>query len=149
MNRRPCRFRRRRGFTLMEILLVLAILVVLGSMVGVGYVQIQKNAYINTAKTQVTALEKAVNFYILDVGSAPPADTGLSALLTPPGELPDPTKWKGPYLEKQDLPVDPWNNPYVYELTGPGQFRISSWGPDGISGGTDDIMTTPQALGSM
>jgi len=137
---RHSRRRRRSAFTLMEILLVLAILVVLGSMVGVGYVQIQKNAMKNAAKSQVTLLENAVKLYALDVGTPP---TDLTALLQLPPDVSE-TKWGGPYLEKQDLPVDPWNQPYQYEILDQttGKFRIWSNGPDQQPGSTDDISTT-------
>ena len=135
--RRP----RRRGFTLMEVLLVLAILVILGSLVTVSFVRMQKVAYINSAKSQVSMLEDAVNHYVLSVGSAPTQQQGLEALINVPGELPDPTKWTGPYLDKTQLPVDPWNNAYQYEDLGSGQFRIFSSGPDGQPGTDDDIST--------
>jgi general secretion pathway protein G len=138
MNRR---FRRRNAFTLMEILLVLAILVVLGSMVGVGYVRIQQNAMKNSAKTQVSLLEQAVKTYMLDVGSPP---SSLEGLLSAPPDLANPAKWAGPYLDKQQLPVDPWNQPYQYEIVDPtlASFRIWSNGPDMQPGSTDDISTT-------
>src|SRR5262245_47211995 len=105
--------RRRRGFTLMEILLVLAILVVLGSMVGVGYVKIQQNAMKNSARAQITLLEDAVKTYMIDVGSPPAA---LDYLITSPPDLANPLKWQGPYLDKNQLPVDPWNQAYQYEV---------------------------------
>ena len=137
---RPSRRHRRSAFTLMEILLVLAILVVLGSMVGVGYVQIQKNAMKNSARAQVTQLESAVKLYLLDVGTPP---TDLTALLQLPPDVSE-TKWGGPYLEKQELPLDPWNQEYQYEIVDPqaGTFRIWSNGPDQQPGSTDDISTT-------
>jgi general secretion pathway protein G len=140
MSRRP---RRRRGFTLMEILLVLAILVVLASMVGVGYVRIQQNAFKNSARTQLTLLEDAVKTYMLDVGTMP---SSLNDLLQPPPDLPNPAKWAGPYLDKQNLPVDPWNSPFVFQEVDREnmKFRIYSPGPnrqDEQAGG-DDIATT-------
>jgi general secretion pathway protein G len=124
----------------MEILLVLAILVVLGSMVGVGYVQIQKNAMKNAARTQVTLLEEAVKLYTLDVGTPP---TDLNSLLQLPPDVSE-TKWGGPYLEKTELPVDPWNQPYQYEIVDQqaGTFRIWSNGADQQPGSADDISTT-------
>src|SRR2546429_8647782 len=113
MSQRSRRLLRSSGFTLMEILLVLAILVVLGSMVGVGYVKIQQNAMKKAAQTQVNLLEDAVKTYTLDVGSLP---SDLNGLLQPPPDLANPTKWAGPYLEKQNLPIDPWNQSYQYEI---------------------------------
>ena len=138
MIRRPRRHRK-NAFTLMEILLVLAILVVLASMVGVSYSRIQKSMQISSARTQLGLLEEAVKAYQISVGSLPP---NLEALLQAPPELPNPTKWQGPYLDKQDLPMDPWNNSYQYEPLGTDQFRIWSNGPDGQSGTEDDITTT-------
>ena len=138
MNRR---LRRRSGFTLMEILLVLAILVVLGSMVGVGYVKIQQNAMKNSARAQLTLLEDAVKTYMIDVGSPPSA---LDYLIQPPPDLQNPLKWQGPYLDKNTLPQDPWNQSYQYEIVDQanGKFRIWSNGPDMQPGSSDDIMTT-------
>ncbi len=135
MNRRR---RRSRGFTLMEILLVLAILVVLGAMVGVGYSRVQVNAMKSAARTQIGLLEDATKLYILDVGSPP---SSLDALITAPPDLANPAKLQGPYLEKTTLPVDPWNNAYQYEVTDPtnGKFRIWSAGPPGANA---EISTT-------
>src|SRR5437868_13585026 len=96
--------RRRRAFTLMEILLVLAILVVLASLVGVSYVNVQKRMNINATRTQIGLLEDAVKAYMLEVGQMP---TSLNDLLQPPPDLANPQKWGGPYLDKQTLPVDP------------------------------------------
>jgi general secretion pathway protein G len=135
------RRRRRRGFTLMEILLVLAILVVLGSMVTVGFVQMQKRAYIDSARTQISQLESAVNLYTLHVGMPPSTQEGLEALLVPPAGISDPHKWSGPYLNRENLPIDPWNMPYQYEQVDADRFRIWSSGPDRASGTEDDIMT--------
>jgi general secretion pathway protein G len=133
-----CSRRRRRGFTLMEVLLVLAILVILASLVGVSYVRLQQNANINSARTQIGMLEEACNHYTLSVGVPP---NTLEDLLTLPADLPNPTKWAGPYLEKSTLPVDPWNNPYQYEIVDPAtsKFRIYSLGPDRTPGSADDI----------
>jgi general secretion pathway protein G len=138
MNRRS---RRRRGFTLMEILLVLAILVVLASMVGVGYVKIQQGALKSAAQTQVGLLEDAAKLYALHIGSPP---NTLDDLLVVPPDLANPAKWSGPYLEKRELPLDPWNQPYQYEIIDPAEatFRIWSNGPDQQPGSSDDITTT-------
>lgn len=133
--------RRRRGFTLMEILLVLAILVVLGSLVTVSYVQLQKTSLIKASKTQVKMLEDAVEAYRLDVGKYPSGEQGLESLRVQPPDVPE-KKWQGPYI-KVEIPLDPWNNPYVYtEITdqyNDASFQITSLGPDGASGTDDDI----------
>lgn len=125
---------RRRGFTLVEVLLVLAILVILGAMVGVGVVQVKKTADKRAAKAQVGMLDEAINLYRVDVGSFP--DT-LEDLRQPPQGLRNPDKWSGPYLQKE-LPIDPWQNDYQYANEGD-DFRVWSFGPDGADGGNDDI----------
>ena len=134
--------RRRRGFTLMEILLVLAILVVLGSMVGVGYFKVQQNAMRNIASGQIATLKSAVNMYTLHIGTPPP---DLNALVAPPPDLANPAKWAGPYLEEDAVPLDPWNQDYQYAVTDQqnGKFRIWSNGPDMQPDTQDDISSTP------
>lgn len=140
MSKRTIR-RRRRGFTLMEILLVLAILVVLGSLVTFGYVTIQRNAMMDSAKTQIRMFEQAVDMYRLDVGKYPSGDQGLQALrLQPPDAAPN--KWRGPYIQVE-IPTDPWGNAYQYQeitdsLNQP-SFEVMSNGPDGANGTPDDI----------
>lgn len=127
--------RRRGGFTLVEVLLVLAILVILGAMVGVGVVQVQRNANRNAAKAQIGMLDESVNMYRIDVGIFP---NDLIDLLEPPQDLRNPDKWSGPYLAKDQIPLDPWQNDYQYVNEGD-DFRIWSLGPDGADGGNDDI----------
>jgi len=141
MNCRPSRRRRKSAFTLMEILLVLAILVVLASMVGVSYSRIQKSMQVSSARTQIGLLEEAVKAYQINVGSLPQT---LDNLLVAPGDLPNPAKWQGPYLEKQTLPVDPWDQQFQYEIVDQAndKFRIFSAGPDRQAGSSDDISTT-------
>jgi len=133
--------RRRAGFTLMEILLVLAILVVLGSLVTFGYVTIQRNAMMDSAKTQIRMFEQAVDMYRLDVGKYPSGDQGLQALRLQPPDAPA-NKWRGPYIQVE-IPADPWGNPYQYQeitdsLNQP-SFEVISNGPDGANGTADDI----------
>ncbi|MGI8979174.1 MAG: type II secretion system major pseudopilin GspG [Pirellulaceae bacterium] len=133
--------RRPRGFTLMEILLVLAILVVLGSLVTVGYVTVQRNAMMDAARTQIKMLDDAVDQYRLSVGKYPSGDQGLQSLRVQPPDAAA-NKWRGPYLEA-DIPVDPWGNDYIYEEVqdqyGEPSFQITSLGPDGTNGTADDI----------
>ena len=137
------RYRRRsHGFTLMEVLLVLAILVILGSLVTAGFLQVQKNASKDSARAQIGLLEDAANFYTLNVGSPP---TSLQGLIERPTDIANPEKWAGPYLEKKTLPVDPWNHEYkyeTYEAEDGMKFRIYSAGPNGQEGDDDDISTT-------
>jgi general secretion pathway protein G len=129
---------RRSGFTLMEVLLVLAILVILGSMVGVFFAGMQKQGYEKAAKSQIQSFEKLLDLYRLDVGTYPTTNQGLQAVRTQPTDLSRPEKWKGPYAQK-DIPLDPWGNPYRYEFTGGTMPRISSDGEDLQAGTEDDI----------
>jgi general secretion pathway protein G len=101
--------RRKRGFTLIEVLLVLVILVILASLATFNILSAQKKAYRKTAQTQVELLDKAVLSYQLDIGTFP---NNLQALVSPPADIPDPTKWQGPYLSRDVLPLDPWRKPY-------------------------------------
>lgn len=128
----------RRGFTLMEVLLVLAILVVLGSMVTVGYLRLQVNANKDAARSQIGFLEDAVQQYALNIGSCPTTQQGLEALRVAPSDLKNPAKWAGPYLA-QAVPNDPWGQAYQYEQISLEEFRIWSNGPDGQQGSDDDI----------
>lgn len=129
---------RRRGFTLMEVLLVLAILVILGSIVTVSVIQMQKSAYKDAAKSQLHAFESAIEAYQLDVGQVPSEGAGFDALINVPADLPNQTKWRGPYFTKS-IPSDPWDQPYVYEWISADQYRIYSAGPDGAPQTDDDI----------
>jgi len=135
------RTRRRGGFTLLEVLLVLAILVIMGSTVTYYFVGAQQRAYTRQAQNQISMLEDMLVAYHMDVGSFPNTSQGLSSLRTPPPELTNTTKWQGPYAAKE-IPPDPWGNPYQYELLAAEQYRIWSWGPDQQSSTEDDIENT-------
>ena len=139
-RRRRRRSSRKGGFTLMEVLLVLAILVILGTLVVANFSGIFGNSKLKAAQAQVSALEKMLDIYQLDMGVYPSTQQGLAALRTAPADLADPTKWRGPYAKK-DIPPDPWQNAYIYELLGPNQYRVYSAGPDGQPGTDDDIGT--------
>lgn len=130
--------RRRRGaaagFTLIEVLLVLVILVVLASLVGVSIFSAQKQALEKAAKTQVEGIENAIKVYRLNMNKVPET---LDDLLTQPSGDKN-NKWKGPYLEGESVPLDPWDNEYQYEVSG-ADGKVWSMGPDGASGTEDDI----------
>jgi general secretion pathway protein G len=138
MKSKNSRRRRRGGFTLMEVLLVLAILVILGSLVGYYFVGMQKRGYSDAAKAQIGMFQQQLDLYHLDIGTYPSTAQGLAALRNPPADLANPAKWRHPYSEK-DIPADPWGNPYQYELLSADQYRIWSVGADGQEGTTDDI----------
>ena len=131
----------RHGFTLIEVLLVLAILVIIASLTVVAVIPMQRSAYMRAAETQVKAFKTPLQAYRIDIGTFPDSSQGLEALRNPPSDLAAPNKWRGPYLESP-VPLDPWSNPYRYEY--PGKYQedmpdIWSYGPDGMDGTEDDI----------
>jgi general secretion pathway protein G len=123
----------RRGFTLIEVLLVLAILVVVAGAVVINTLGVSDKAKVQFAKSEVSRLSNFVKTYHLTVGSLPPT---LDALFTAPSDLADPSKWTA-ILDKPVAP-DPWNHPYEYKIEG-SKFEIRSLGPDGQSNTEDDI----------
>ena len=130
---KPSVTRRKRGFTLIEVLLVLVILVILASLVVVNIFPILKSAKIKEAKINVEALAVGMDHYLLDIGSYPSNSAGLQALRSQPTDIQDPIKWTGPYLTK-DISSDPWNNPYQYACPGihnPNRFDVWAVTPDG------------------
>jgi len=137
-SRRPAhRSRRRGGFTLVEVLLVLIILVVIGSIVVPNLFGAKATADINAVKTQISALKGAMRMYFLDMNKYPASLKDLSE--EPSGDAAK--QWNGPYME-ETLKADPWNNEYQYSSQGkhnPGKFDVWSNGPDGQSGTEDDI----------
>jgi general secretion pathway protein G len=130
----------------MEVMLVLLILVIIGSVAGVAVIRFQRNAYIDASRAQISAFDTPLQTYRLDVGDFPASADGLQALRTIPSGLASPTKWRGPYLAKE-VPKDPWDNDYRYEYPGkydPEMPDIWSYGPDQIDGTDDDIGSWPQ-----
>ena len=135
--------RRDRGFTLIEVLLVLVILVVLASLAVVAYGPIQRRYKIDAAKTQIGFFKVSLGTYSNLVGSYPSTAAGLQALRTPPADLPDPTKWDGPYIDRE-IPLDPWGHPYQYACPGnhnPTEFDVWTVAPDGHEIGNWDERT--------
>lgn len=124
-----------QGFTLLELLVVVAIIGLLVGYVGPRYFGQIGKSEVATARAQIDALEKALDQYRLDTGRYPSTELGLAALVQRPANEP---KWNGPYLKK-DVPMDPWGKPYVYRFPGErGDFDIASYGKDGQPGGADD-----------
>jgi len=121
-----------RGFTLMELLVVLAILGLLMSLVGPRVLNQLGGAKTKTTGIQIKDLEQSLEMYKLDVGRFPSTEEGLAALVTRPGSA---AGWNGPYL-KSDVPLDPWNREYHYKYPGEhGELDIYSYGQDGQAGG--------------
>ncbi len=120
-----------RGFSLIELLIVMVILGLLASLVGPKMFGKLGMAKQKTAKTQIEMLMTALDSYRLDMGKYPSAQDGLDALVTNPGS----DKWQGPYLAK-GLPKDPWDNDYIYQNPGEhGEVDVLSYGADGSPGG--------------
>ncbi len=138
-SRKRCR--RRRGFTLIEVMLVLVILMILGTLTGVAVIRQQETAFVRAATAQIRMFKTPLGSYRLDVGSFPTTAQGLEALREAPSDLANPDKWRGKYLEEA-VPMDPWDNEYQYEYPGSSDEDspdIWSWGPDGVDGPDDDI----------
>jgi len=129
-----------RGFTFLEIMLVVVIIGILAAIVGPNIAGRTEKARRKATAGQIVNFETAVKNYELDVGEFPSTSQGLKALFSKPPEIPD-TAWDGPYLDK-DIPLDPWKRAYIYKSPGEHNknFDIYSLGKDGQEGTEDDII---------
>ena len=124
-----------RGFTLLELLVVMVIIGLLASYVGPKYFGQIGKSEVKTARAQMDSFGKALDQYRLDTGHYPQTELGLSALVVRP---PNEPKWSGPYLAKA-VPPDPWGHPYIYKAPGDhADYDLSSLGKDGQPGGTGE-----------
>ena len=128
------------GFTLVELLVVMVILVLLAGVIGprvIGYLGASRS---KTAKVQIEGIVTALELFHIDVGRYPTTPEGLVALVTPTGSAPG---WRGPYFSKNAVPLDPWGRAYLYEAPGKkGQFDLYTFGRDGKEGGADEDADT-------
>jgi len=132
------RKRNNSAFTLIELLLVMVILVVLASIVVPKFTGRSEQARLTAAKTDISAIDGALDAFEVDNGRYPSNEEGLGALIAPPSGL---QNWHGPYLKRSNVPVDPWGNAYVYRFPGSHNangYDLFSNGPDGHEG-NDDI----------
>ncbi len=129
---------RRAGFTLIELMVVIAILGILAALVAPSIIGRKEDAMRAAAKAQIKNFEQALKLFYVDNGFYPSTEQGLQALVEKPTIGRIPTRWReGGYLESKTVPKDPWGNPYVY--ISPGihnrDFDIISYGADGQEGG--------------
>jgi general secretion pathway protein G len=129
------RTRRDKGFTLVELLVVMVIIGLLAALVAPRFVRQEEKAKIKAARAQVELLGTALDTFRLDVGRYPTTQEGLEALRNHPSAV---ERWDGPYLKKE-VPTDPWGKPYVYRSPGEhGPYDLLSYGADGGPGGDGD-----------
>ena len=123
---------RTRGFTLLELLVVMVIIGLLAGYVGPKFFGQIGKSEVKATKAQIDALQKSLDQYRLDVGRYPSTEQGLAVLVAKPADEP---KWAGPYLSKA-VPKDPWGNDYQYRSPGEhGEYDLLSFGKDGRPGG--------------
>jgi general secretion pathway protein G len=129
--------RRRRGLTLIELVVVMVVLGLLASLVFPVVFGRVVDARMTTADTQLKALGTALETYRLDTGGYPSTEQGLAALRDRPTLGTAPANWRGPYV-REAIPQDPWGRPYVYRFPGtrtPATFDLFTLGKDGKEGG--------------
>lgn len=128
--------RRERGYSLLEVLIVLTIIALIAALVGPRLMAQLDRSKVTAARVQVRAISVAIETMRLDLGRYPTNQEGLSLLAAPPTGDVNAALWRGPYLDAE-TPMDPWGAPYVYEAPRSdfGRPRVASLGADGAPGG--------------
>ena len=124
----------RRGYTLLEIMVVVFIVGLLVTIVAPRILGRTDDARTTKVRADMAAITQALNLYRLDNGTYPTTEQGIEALVERPSRPPVPKAWRNEgYLPR--VPLDSWGNPYVYLLTAPERFTLKSLGSDGVEGG--------------
>jgi len=134
------RDRRRGGFTLVELVFVMVIIMILAGVVVMNAGTSTDRAYRARAVNDLKEMDTMLEIYHADNGHYPTSQQGIQALITKPTTPPTPNNWQGPYMKNRSkVPQDPWGNEYVYVCPGehnPTSFDLYSYGKDGRSGGS-------------
>jgi general secretion pathway protein G len=142
---RRTRRRSERGYTLVEILVVITIIGLIMALVGPRVLNYLTESKVKTARIQIQSFASALDLFYLDAGRYPTSAEGLAVLVRPTAGI---TAWSGPYLKGGFVPNDPWGKPYAYRSPGEhGAYDVVSLGSDGQEGGTGtaaDITSWPQ-----
>lgn len=130
--------RTNRGFTLIEIMVVVVIISVLIGLVAPNIMGRVDEAKVTAAKADIATMSQALDMYRIDNGHYPTTEQGLQALVSKPSGSPEPKNWNSSgYMKKKELPKDPWSNDYQYIRYPDGRFDILSYGADGQEGGEE------------